>query len=112
MLRSEGTGRDKQIMTIAGLWSKWLDKVTGKDLHSCTMIITGANKFVAKIHDRMPVILEAKDFERWEHGDEKDAAALMKPTNDDVLQTWPVSKQVNSSRASDEDATLIEAIST
>jgi len=24
------------------------------------------NKFVAEVHDRMPVILEAKDFEQWE----------------------------------------------
>jgi hypothetical protein len=27
----------------------------------------------------MPVILETKDFEQWERGDVKDAAALMKP---------------------------------
>ena len=35
----------------------------------------------------MPVILEAKDFERWERGDVKDAAALMKPADENVLQT-------------------------
>jgi putative SOS response-associated peptidase YedK len=55
----------------------------------------------------MPVILEAKDFEQWEYGDTKDAAALMKPADDDTLQRWPVSKRVNSSRAAD-DVTLIE----
>jgi hypothetical protein len=26
-----------------------------------------------EVHDRMPVILEAKDFEQWEHGDVMDA---------------------------------------
>jgi hypothetical protein len=41
-----------------------------------TMLITEPNKFVAEFHDRMPVILEAKDFEQWERGDAKDAAAL------------------------------------
>jgi putative SOS response-associated peptidase YedK len=61
------------------LWSKWKDKEAGGDLLSTTMVITEPNKFVAEVHDRMPVILEAKDFERWEHGDPKDAAALMKP---------------------------------
>ena len=60
----------------------------------------------------MPVILEAKDFEQWEHGDPKDAAALMKPPDEDVLQKWLVSKTVNSSRASDEDATLIDPLPT
>jgi putative SOS response-associated peptidase YedK len=58
----------------------------------------------------MPVILDAKDFEQWERGDVKGAAALMKPADEDVLQKWPVSKRVNSSRASDEDATLIEPV--
>jgi putative SOS response-associated peptidase YedK len=75
------TRRDGQIITIAGLWSKWTDKATGTDLHSCTMVITGPNKFVAKVHDRMPVILEAKDFEQWERGEVKDLSALMAPPN-------------------------------
>jgi putative SOS response-associated peptidase YedK len=74
------------------------------------MVITEPHKFVSEVHDRMPVILEAKDFEQWEHGDAKDAAALMKPAAEDVLQKWPVSKRVNSSRAPDDDATLIEKL--
>ena len=53
------------------------------------------------------VILETKDFERWENGDPKDAAVLMKPADSDVLQRWPVSKRVNSSRAPDDDPSLI-----
>jgi putative SOS response-associated peptidase YedK len=104
------TRRDGHVMTIAGLWSNWKDKTTGEDLKSCTMVITEPNKFVADVHDRMPVILEARDFEQWERGDGKDASALMRPTGEDMLQKWPVSKRVNSSRASDEDATLIEKI--
>ena len=71
------------------------------------MVITEPNKFVAEVHDRMPVILEVKDFEQWERGDVKDATTLMKPAGEDVLQKWPVSKRVNSSRASDDDPTLI-----
>ena len=74
------------------------------------MLITEPNKFVADVHLRMPVILEPKDFEQWERGDVKDAAILMKPASEDVLQKWPVSKRVNSSRTIDEDATLIEEI--
>jgi putative SOS response-associated peptidase YedK len=68
------------------------------------------DKFVAEVHDRMPVILEEIDFEQWERGDAMDAAALMTPTGEDVLLKWPVSKRVNSSRAPDDDATLINKI--
>jgi putative SOS response-associated peptidase YedK len=55
----------------------------------------------------MPVILDAKDLEQWEHGDVKDAAALMKPASEGLLRKWPVSTRVNSSRTDGSDATLI-----
>ena len=104
------TRRDGQPVTFAGLWSKWKDKEAGQELLSCTMVITEPNKFVREVHDRMPVILEAKNFEQWEQGDPDGAAALMKPAGEDVLQRWPVSKRVNSSRAPDDDATLIDKV--
>ena len=105
------TRKDGQVVTIAGLWDEWTNPETGKPLKSCTMVITEPNKFVAEVHDRMPVILEAKDFEQWERGNAEDASALLKPAGEEVLQKWPMSKRVNSSRTSDEDATLIEPIS-
>ena len=83
----------------------------GKErIWSCSIVITDANKLAGDIHDRMPVILEPKDFQQWERGDLKDAAVLMKPADEDVLQKWPVSKRVNSSRADDADATLIDKV--
>jgi hypothetical protein len=35
---------------------------------------------------------------------------ILKPAANDVLQCWPVSRRVNSSRAPDDDASLIEAV--
>lgn len=104
------TRRDGQIITFAAIHDTWSDPATKVKLHSCSMVITEPNKFVAEAHDRMPVILETKDFEQWERGEVKDAAALMKPAGEDVLQKWPVSKRVNSSRADDSDTTLIEKV--
>jgi putative SOS response-associated peptidase YedK len=104
------TRRDDQVMTIAGLWSGWVENTSGETVKSCTILITAPSKFVADVHDRMPVILEPKNFERWEHGNAKDAAALMRPAAEDVLQMWPVSRRVNSSRADGDDAMLIDRI--
>jgi len=73
------------------------------------MVVTQANEFVAEVHDRMPIILEADQFEPWLTG--RAGLELLKPAANDVLQCWPVSKRVNSSRASDDDASLIEQIS-
>jgi putative SOS response-associated peptidase YedK len=104
------TRRDGQVLTIAAVQDGWVDPETREAVRSCSMIITEPNKFVAEVHDRMPFILEAKDFEQWERGDAKDAAALMRPACEDVLQKWTVSKRVNSSRAPDDDGTLIDKI--
>ena len=103
------TARDgSPALTIAGLWDEWQDTNTGKLLKSCTMIITEPNTYVARVHDRMPVLLAGKDFEPWlsrEAGVE-----LLKPAPDDVLQCWPVSKRVNSSQAPGDDPTLIDRV--
>jgi putative SOS response-associated peptidase YedK len=82
------TRRDGQVMTIAALWANWKNRDAGTELKSCAMVITEPSKFVGEVHDRMPVILEAKDFEQWERGDANDAAALLQPVAEDVLQKW------------------------
>ena len=70
------------------------------------MIITKPNEFVAEVHDRMPVLLTEKDFESWLSGEV--GLELLRPASNDLLQRWPVSRRVNSSRAPDDDPTLIE----
>ena len=102
------TRADGDAVTIAGLWDEWKDKATGEAVKSCTMIITAANDFTGEVHDRMPVILEPNQFEPWLSCTA--GVEMLKPAADDVLQLWPVSKRVNSSRASDGDPTLIDRI--
>ncbi len=55
---------------------------------------------MARIHNRMPVILDQKDWQSWLAEPRKD---LLKPANDDILQAWRVSPEVNSSRYQGED---------
>ena len=71
------------------------------------MLITEPNDFVAEVHDRMPVVLEAKDFTPWLNDG---GAGLLMPAANDVLQRWPVSRRVNSSRAPADDPSLIERV--
>jgi putative SOS response-associated peptidase YedK len=54
-----------------------------------------------------PLIAE-KDFASWLDGSA--GPEMLKPAASDLLQRWPVSKRVNSSRAPDEDASLIEKV--
>jgi putative SOS response-associated peptidase YedK len=102
------TARDGSPLTIAGLWDEWKDVESGERLKSCTMIITAANDFVSRFHDRMPVLLQPKEFEPWLTGNA--GTELLRPAANDYLQTWPVSRKVNSWRAPDDDPMLIEKI--
>lgn len=98
---------DGEPMTFAGLWDEWKDHATGEKLKSCTMVVTEPNDLAAEIHDRMPVALGRSNFDAWLKDGGTD---LLVPAADGVLQRSPVSMRVNSSRAPDDDATLIEPI--
>ena len=101
------TPKDGPILSIAGLWDEWRDPDTGKPLRSCTMIITEPNEFVAKVHDRMPALLAPNQFEPWLSG--RAGTEILRPAPDNSLVMRPVSRRVNSSRADDSDASLIDA---
>jgi putative SOS response-associated peptidase YedK len=53
---------------LAGLWDRWKDPATGEWVLSCTIIVSGASAWMEPYHDRMPVLLEAKDFDAWLDG--------------------------------------------
>jgi putative SOS response-associated peptidase YedK len=50
---------------FAGVWERWKDPKTREPLETFTIITTDPNELVAPLHDRMPVIIEPKDYERW-----------------------------------------------
>ena len=52
------------------------------------------SKFAAQFHNRMPVVLELDTWDLWMKDEPDAAAALMKPANEDVLVSRPVSKAV------------------
>ena len=102
------TPKDGPILSIAGLWDEWKNPATGKPHKSRTKIITEPNKFAAKIHDRMPVLLAPNQFEPWLSG--KAGTEIVRPAPDKSIVMQPVSPRVNSSRADDGDASLIAAV--
>jgi SOS response associated peptidase (SRAP) len=59
---------------------------------------------VGPIHDRMPVILDPKDFDRWLDPDQKDPAkvqSLLRPYPAEALLAYPVSRLVNDPKHED-----------
>jgi putative SOS response-associated peptidase YedK len=89
---------DGKPMTFAGLWEHWEDKEGKEFIESCTILTTDAAEPVARLHDRMPVILEPGDFDLWLDPQEQNLEQLrnlMHPTEQGVLSMHPVSRYVN-----------------
>ncbi len=88
--------KDQGAMFIAGLYQP-VEHATDKP--QCCIVTTAANDTMGAIHHRMPVILDASDALSWiAPGDNATIDKLMKPANNDVLQSTEVSDYVNNAR--------------
>ena len=56
--------QDGKPFAFAGLWEHW-EAPDGELTESCTILTTAANELLRPIHDRMPVILDRKDYDLW-----------------------------------------------
>ena len=88
---------DDGVMVMAGLWAKWKDPKSGSEVLSCTILTCTPNDVMAKLHDRMPVILAESDWPKWlgeEAATDDELLELLAPCPDDALKVWPVGKAV------------------
>ena len=97
---------NEQPFALAGLWESWQSKESDESIQSATLITAAANDFMASLHHRMPVILDAATADRWLAGDDDliDYAVSHGPE----LRAWPVDRRVNNAR--NEGADLIQPI--
>ncbi|WPL15702.1 hypothetical protein Thiowin_00616 [Thiorhodovibrio winogradskyi] len=92
---------DEQPMTFAGLWEQWTEPSSGERLESATIIVTNANPLVAAVHDRMPVMIDPKDWDQWLHpgeADENRLKRLFQPCPGDAMIGYPVTWSVGQPR--------------
>lgn len=102
--------RDGAPMAMAALWETWMGP-NGEEMDTACILTTEANGLMAPIHDRMPVILEPEDFDTWLSPDEEDteqAAALMVPAADDVLEAYEISTAIN--KVANDNLELMEPV--
>src|ERR1700757_2077470 len=90
---------DGEMLFMAGLWSVWKPAKDAAPVLSCTMITTDAVGELATIHDRMPLIVPERDWDRWL---DPDAAAdlefLETPPDVRGIEMREISTLVNSVR--------------
>lgn len=106
------TRTDGDPMVFAGIWASWRDKSDpdADRLLTCSILTTTANEAVAPIHDRMPVILDRRDWNTWldPESTPEDLQKLLGPTPPPAIEQHRVSTRVNS--VSNNDAALLEPV--
>jgi putative SOS response-associated peptidase YedK len=95
------TLRGGGLFAFAGLWDRFLGEDT--PIESFSIVTCSANDLVAKIHDRMPVILPRDRFDAWLAGPPSLAARLLVPFDPETMRSVAVSPLVNNPRNDGEE---------
>jgi putative SOS response-associated peptidase YedK len=97
-------------LAFAGLWETWTGP-NGEELETAAIVTTRANRTLAPIHDRMPVIVPPEAFDLWLDGatvDATTAAALITPAPEGLLEAYEISTAVN--RTANGNPKLLEPV--
>src|SRR5262249_3295558 len=98
-------------LAFAGLWETWTGP-NGEELDTAAIVTTAANRTLSAIHPRMPAFVAPEDFARWLDCDAvpaEEAATLIKPADEALLEVYPVSAAVN--RVVNDSEALIAPVS-
>jgi putative SOS response-associated peptidase YedK len=87
---------------LAGLYSEWRPRRGNSHppLDTFSIITTSANELTDPIHDRMPVILHSRDFDRWlnDYDESRPPLDLLRPYESDEMRMTPANRLVGNVR--------------
>jgi putative SOS response-associated peptidase YedK len=92
--------KNREWIAMAGLWDR--AEIDGETLDSFTVLTTAPNTAMAKIHTRMPVLLETSDFDTWLDPDSDGFEALMTACDSETMQIAEANKAVGNVRVDEE----------
>ncbi|MEL7536334.1 MAG: SOS response-associated peptidase [Pseudomonadota bacterium] len=97
------TTADETPFAMAGLWGSWDDKGKADTVETFTILTRAPNDTIARLHNRMPVIVASDQAEAWLAGelDAHSDRAVSMPDND-AVKFRAVSKRVNNPRNKDD----------
>ena len=92
------TRSDGAPFAFAGLWAIWRHEEA--EVRSCAIITTAANRAVAPLHDRMPVILDPDAEALWldPSAPRRLLTEVLRPLADAETRVHPVGPAVNDAR--------------
>ena len=90
---------DEEMFSMAGIWNKWINPITKREIQTFSLITTIANPLVAEIHNggnyagRMPLLLSPEDEEKWLNPllNEEEIKTFFKTPPDESMDAYKVS---------------------
>jgi putative SOS response-associated peptidase YedK len=92
--------KDGTCLALAGIWDHWLG-ADGSEIDTVAILTVAANGVVSAVHDRMPAILAPGQFDAWldvRAVEAKDAAVLLTPAPEPLLELFEISPRINNVR--------------
>jgi putative SOS response-associated peptidase YedK len=89
--------RGSTVVAFAGLMETYADP-NGSEIDTGAILTTEASADIAFIHNRMPVVVQPRDFSRWldcRTNEPRDVADILRPAQPDLFEAIPVSDLVN-----------------
>ena len=97
--------RAGEFLSMAGLYSSWRPTGSqGRPIPTFTIVTTTPNQWRARIHDRMPVMLQDDEVDSWLDpalSDPGRLTRLLKAPPENFLECYPVEKKLLNSGLSD-----------
>ena len=86
---------DSRPFALGGVWEHW--EREGQVIESAAIIVTEGNAMMKPIHDRMPVIIDPEDYDRWLNpaSDGHYLIGLLQPHAEQGFEAYPISTAVN-----------------
>ncbi|MEB3200540.1 MAG: SOS response-associated peptidase [Synechococcaceae cyanobacterium] len=75
--------RDRAPFWLGGLWDRWLG-ADGSELETCVILTTRPNDLLARVHDRMPVVIPEGLEQAWLEPQDGPSLRALEP----LLEPW------------------------
>ena len=95
----------EEPFALAGIWDPAMDNLP----ETYCLLTTQPNELVARVHDRMPVILGADNYDLWLDPGMTNVEAvseMLKPCDARTMRCYPVSSRVNHVGKDDEQCSV------
>jgi putative SOS response-associated peptidase YedK len=96
---------DGKLLSMAGLFNYWKPTASqGRPMLTFTVVTTAPSQWMARSHNRMPVILQDNHIDAWLDptiSDPQQLGELLKAPPEDFLDCYAISRQINSVKFDD-----------